>query len=100
METALQELIKELIIELRSKYDYLLLTITEREEHKTHGEIFALNAAIHTAKAKLPKERKEIEEAHEAGQITAMEFANRMITKDKIESKEQYYETNFNTNKV
>ena len=83
METALQELIKELIIELQSKYNYLLLTITEREEHKTHGEIFALNSAIISAKAKLPKEREDIEQAYHAGnekswsaapKITAQEY--------------------------
>jgi ribosomal protein L18 len=92
METALQELIKELIIELRSKYDYLLLTITEREEHKTHGEIFALNAAIILAKTKLPKEREQIEQAYKTG----WDFGYKHVS----QPASQYYETNFNTNKV
>jgi hypothetical protein len=92
METALQELIKELIIELRSKYDYLLLTITEREEHKTHGEIFALNAAIISAKSKLPKEREQIIDAAYAGKF--------MQSREGDKTPQEYYETNFNTNKV
>jgi hypothetical protein len=93
METALQELIKELTIELQSKYDYLLLTITSREEHKTHGEIFALNAAIISAKAKLPKEREQILTAYSFGSLNKTE--NLLNGVDKITAQE-YYETNFN----
>jgi hypothetical protein len=93
METALQELIKELTIELRSKYDYLLLTITSREEHKTHGEIFALNAAIISAKAKLPKEREQMKKARENGFVNGVSHERHNYV---FQDFEQYYETNFN----
>ena len=79
METALQELLKY---------------VESMPNQQAYAE--EINCIKERIKQLLPKECEQIEQAHEAGQITAMEFANRMITKDKIQSKEQYYETNFN----
>ena len=87
-QTALQELISDLTVELRSKYDYLITEITDREQHKTHGEIFALNAAIIKAKAKLPKEREQIEKTYK----DAWDFGYKHVSTPAS----QYYETNFN----
>lgn len=65
--TPMSELLSELYMTLESKLQYLLTDITDREEHKTHGEIFALNLSINAAKAKLPKEQAAIEEAYISG---------------------------------
>jgi hypothetical protein len=99
METALQEAIAK----LTNKVKFLEVqraSNMKEDNSKITNEIRIIENNIAIIRDSLPKEREQIEQAHEAGQITAMEFANRMITKDKIESKEQYYETNFNTNKV
>jgi len=53
--TAIQELIAKLTLEVQSKLEQLKQILPQRTEHSIHGEIFALNEAIKKAKAKLTK---------------------------------------------
>ena len=81
METALQELIKELQIEMQKAQEQHSPNIASGFWH-----------SIVKAQAKLPKEREQIIDAAYAGKF--------MQCREGDKTPQEYYETNFNSKKV
>jgi len=96
METALQEAIKKLQQESRAVFGEFMKDDSTKE-NELASESNGLLTAVRICKALLPKEREQMKKARENGFVNGVSHERHNYV---IQDFEQYYENNFNTNKV